>query len=58
MSLGNLSRPPSSGPNLNLPKLPKLPKDVTDRFPSLKEWESEMEEFRKQLLIAMRGQAQ
>lgn len=29
-----------------IPKMPKLPDDVKKRFPSLAQWEMEMEEWR------------
>lgn len=58
MSFQALAKPPRSGANLQVQKLPKLPKKVIERFPELAEWEAEMEAWRQQLVIAMRGQAQ
>lgn len=42
--------------SLVLPKLPKLPKAVKERFPELQRWETEMEEWRQKAEIRIRGQ--
>jgi hypothetical protein len=42
---------------LNLPKMPELPPEVISRFPAMAKWQKEMEDWRDQLVIAIRGQA-
>ena len=40
-----------------LPKVPEMPPDVKKRFPSLEQWEQEMEKWRVKATIALRGGA-
>lgn len=42
---------------VNVLKLPELPDDVLARFPSLKQWQEDMEKWRQQLVVALRGKA-
>lgn len=38
-----------------IPKIPKLPEDVKKRFPSLFDWERDMEAWRVKTNVALRG---
>lgn len=39
---------------MKLPEMPKYPPDVIQRFPSLKKWEAEWEEYMKKLALAIK----
>jgi hypothetical protein len=55
-SLSNLSSPDVRTKSA-IPKMPRLPEGVVQRFPEMKEWQDEMDKWVKKLEANLKGTA-